>query len=174
MQKEQFMSPFTAFCSSQKWPPIKIECPNPAYANEMLSNIGSCNSELSAVNLYLYNNIILTDTNRQFAEIFRKIAIVEMHHWQIFAQLARMLGADPRPWSISCGSPVYWSPDCLTYPQQTKCLLENSLKGEQDAIAKYERQACSIRDSCVTALLSRIILDEKIHVEIFREMLEQI
>lgn len=168
------MSPFTAFCSSEKWPPLKIECPDQVYANEMLSNIGSCNSEFSAVTLYLYNNIILTDTNRQFAEIFHKISVVEMHHWQIFAQLARMLGADPRPWSINCSCPVYWSPDCLKYPQQLKALLENSLKGEQEAIEKYRRQASCIKDSCITALLNRIILDEQIHVEIFHEMLAQI
>ena len=168
------MSPFTTFCAAEKWPPLRIQCPNPHYAEEMLSNIGACNSEMSAVSLYLYNNIVLTDTNREFAEIFHKIGIVEMHHLQIFAQLARMLGADPRLWTFSNNRPCYWSPACNHYPTQIKVLLENSLRGEQDAILKYRRQADSIQDCHITALLNRIIMDEQIHAEIFREMLNQI
>ena len=168
------MSPFSTFCSSEKWPPLKIERPNPQYSAEMLSNIGSCNSEMSAVCLYLYNNIILTDTNLEFAKIFHSIAVVEMHHWQVFAQLARMLGADPRLWTISNNRPCYWSPACNHYPQQLKPLLENSLRGEQDAILKYRQQTESIKDCFITDLLNRIILDEQVHVEIFQEMLEQI
>lgn len=167
------MSPFTAFASSEKWPPLKIERPNPHYAAEMLSNIGSCNSEMSAVSLYLYNNIILTDENLEYAKIFHKIAIVEMHHWQIYAQLARMLGADPRLWSVQNNRLTYWSPSCINYPQQLRPLLENSLQGEQDAILKYHRQADTIKDAYIVDLINRIILDEEVHVEIFKEMLCQ-
>jgi len=167
------MSPFTACASAAAWPPIKIEKPNPAYANEMLSNIGSCDSEMSAVSLYLYNNIILTDTNRELAEIFHKISVVEMRHLQIYAQLARMLGADPRLWIYGQGRPCYWSPACNQYPQNPRALLENSLSREQDAIQKYRRQAQNIQDACITDMINRIILDEEIHVEIFQEMLRQ-
>ena len=168
------MSPFSTFSAAEKWPPLKIERPNPQYAAEMLSNIGSCNSEMSAVSLYLYNNIILTDTNREFAEIFHKISVVEMHHWQIYAQLAHMLGADPRLWSFQNNRPSYWSPGCNRYPQQLKSLLENSLQGEQEAISKYTRQTECIQDAHIVDLINRIILDEKLHVEIFQEMLSQV
>lgn len=168
------MSPFHTFASAKDWPPLKIERPNPQYAAEMLGNIGSCNSEMSAVSLYLYNNIILTDTNLEYAKIFQKIAVVEMHHWQIYAQLARMLGADPRLWTFSNNRPCYWSPACNHYPQQLKSLLENSLRGEQDAILKYRRQAEVIKDAYIADLINRIILDEEVHVEIFTEMLSQI
>ena len=36
---------------------------------------------------------------------------------------------------------------------------------------KYRRQADQICDAYVTDLINRIILDEQIHVEIFREMI---
>lgn len=168
------MSPVTSFCAAEKWPPLKICCPNPQYADEMLSNIGACNSEMSAVSLYFYNSIVLTDTNREFAEIFHKISIVEMHHLEIFAQLARMLGADPRLWTVTNNRSCYWTPSCNNYPTQIKYLLENSLRGEQDAILKYRRQTCAIQDSYIVAILNRIILDEQIHVEILRKMLAEI
>ena len=168
------MSPITAFCSAEKWPPLKIQNRNPQYANEMLSNIGACSSEMSAVSLYLYNNIILTDSNREFAEIFHKISIVEMHHLQVFARLAHMLGADPRLWTVVNNRPCYWSPACNHYPTQIRQLLGNSLQGEEDAILKYRRQTCLIQDTYIAALLNRIILDEQMHVEIFRKMLQEI
>ncbi len=41
------------------YPPIKVEMKNPAYAKAMLDNIGGLNSEMSAISLYVYNNLIL-------------------------------------------------------------------------------------------------------------------
>ena len=82
-----------------------------------------------------------------------------------------MLGADPRLWTCSGKRPCYWSPACNHYPRQLVPLLKNALQGEQDAILKYRRQADQICDAYVTDLINRIILDEQIHVEIFREMI---
>ena len=38
---------------SAEYPPVKVCEKNPRYAMAMLSNIGACNSEMSAVSLYL-------------------------------------------------------------------------------------------------------------------------
>ncbi len=168
------MFSFSSFSDAAPYPPLKIERPNPCYASEMLSNIGSCNSEMSAISLYIYNSTVLTESNREFAQIFHKISAVEMHHLDIFSHLAHMLGADPRFWTYSGKRPCYWSPACNHYPRQLDSLLRNALTGEQDAILKYRRQADQICDCYVVDLLNRIILDEQLHVEIFREMIAEI
>ena len=40
------------------YPPVKVDGKNPQYAAAILSNIGSCNSEMTAVSLYFYNSLI--------------------------------------------------------------------------------------------------------------------
>lgn len=168
------MFSFSSFSDAKPYPPLKVERPNPCYASEMLSNIGACNSEMSAISLYLYNSTILTDRNREFAQIFHKISMVEMHHLDIFSHLSHMLGADPRLWTCSGKRPCYWSPACNHYPQQTDSLLRNALLGEQDAILKYRRQADQICDAYVVDMLNRIILDEQLHVQIIHEMMTEL
>ena len=168
------MRSFTAFSSDKPYPPLKVERQNPAYASEMLSNIGACNSEMSAVSLYLYNSTILTDEYPEFAHIFQKISMVEMRHLNMFSHLAHLLGADPRLWTCSGKRPCYWSPACNRYPTQLLTLLQNSLKGEQDAVMKYRCQAEQIHDCYVVDVLNRIILDEQIHVQLFREMIAEV
>lgn len=168
------MLSISSYASEKPYPPLRVECPNPRYAAEMLSNVGACCSEMSAVSLYLYNSIILTDENKEFSQIFHKISIVEMRHLDIFAHLAHMLGADPRLWTCNGKRPCYWSPACNRYPMQLNSLITNSLQGEQDTICKYRQQAEEICDAYIVDLLNRIILDEQIHVQIFREMLGEI
>lgn len=165
------MLSISSFSDPSPYPPIKVERPNSRYAREMLSNTGSCNSEISAVSLYFYNSVILTENKKDYADIFHKISIVEMHHLNIFSQLAHMLGADPRLWSYGGKGPRYWTPACNHYPRPLNALLQNALRGELNTIAKYQKQAAMIQDQCITELLNRIILDEQIHVHIFQDML---
>ena len=52
----------------------------------MLDNMASQNSEMSAVGLYFYNNLI-TMGHREISDAFHFIGIVEMHHMQILQSL---------------------------------------------------------------------------------------
>lgn len=152
------------------YPPVRVCGKNPEYAAAMLENIGSCNSEMSAVSLYFYNSII---TNRSFSDIsegFHHISIVEMHHMNIFGELALLLGGDPRLWHCRDGKMAYWSPDCNRYPDRILILIENSINGELAAIEQYKKQMSWIEDENITDNLARIIKDEEIHVEIFKNM----
>lgn len=168
------MISLSSFADPSPYPPLCVERPNPAYASEMLTNIGACSSEMSTLTLYIYNSTILSERNQEFARIFHKISMVEMHHLDTFCHLAHMLGADPRLWTCSGKRPCYWSPACNRYPMQTDALLKNAIQGEQDTILKYRRQAEQIRDAYVADILHRIILDEQLHVQIFRDMLDEV
>ena len=90
------MLSFTSFSDPCPYPPLRVERPNPLYASEMLSNIGACNSEMSAVSLYLSNSTILTSGNREFADVLQQISMVEIRKLNIFSHLHHMLVADPR------------------------------------------------------------------------------
>ena len=81
------------------YPPVKVDGKNPQYAAAILSNIGSCNSEMTAVSLYFYNSLVTREYYHDVAECFHRISIVEMRHLDIFGELALKLGTDPRLWS---------------------------------------------------------------------------
>lgn len=156
------------------YPPIQPETCKPEYAQAMLSNIGSDNSEMSAVSLYFYNSVILNPHYAKFAQSFHKISIVEMHHLDIFASLAYKMGLDPRLWSIQNQNKCYWTPAYNCYPRRIQEVIENAIKGERAAIQKYTRQMQTIQDANIVENLKRIILDEENHIEIFNSMLAQV
>lgn len=156
-----------------EYPPVKVCGKNPKYAMAMLSNIGACNSEMSAISLYFYNSLIANEKYEEIGKIFHKISMVEMHHMNIYGQLAEMLGADPRLWSVSNRNFTYWSPACNRYPRKIDKMLRNAYNGEKEAVSKYRQQAEWIQDEFVVANLNRIILDECLHIEIMEQLYEK-
>ena len=57
----------------------------------MLDNMAGNRSEMSAISLYTYNQLI-TDEHKEIAEIFHKISIVEMHHLLYFWYFGQTIG----------------------------------------------------------------------------------
>lgn len=155
------------------YPPIQVDGPNLAYANEMLSDMADNVSEISDVARYFYIAVMTRELYPDISTCFRHISIVEMHHLNMFAELALKLGADPRLW---CGSPYkqWWSPSYLGYSFDLRVMIMESIKAEEAAICKYSSQAGSIQDMNIVAVLKRIILDEEQHLRIFREMYQNL
>lgn len=171
MQQSQTLP--TAYASELPYPEGKVARPNAAYGRMMLENIGGTDSEMSTVSLYFYNNLI-TGGKDGIPTIFHNISIVEMHHLAIFGKLARQLGQNPRLWA--CGSDqnmVYWSPGYNSYSFDLQSILINALHSEEDTIIRYRKQAEQIYDPYIVENLKRIILDEEIHVDIFKQLYQK-
>lgn len=156
------------------YPTIQPQSKSCKYARAMLSNVGDSNSEMTAVSLYFYNSVILDTNYSCFAKCFQDIAVTEMHHLDIFAELAYKLGEDPRLWSDHNGRKAYWTPAFNQYPKEIRALISNSIKGEEAAIRKYRDQAKFIQDANIVSILNRIILDEELHIEIFKNMMKHL
>ena len=165
----------TAFSNNLPYPAIKVQAKNPNYARIMLCNIGDQNSEASSAALYLYDQVI-TSAEPEVSQAFKAVKESEEKHLELFCDLAFQLGADPRLWAVT-GTPAqpmrYWSPQQLCYTSNTKALLQNALALERATIAKYERQTQEIKDDAILLLLRRILVDESMHVEVFRLLLAQ-
>lgn len=168
MEEERFI-----YADDSDYPEIGIQEKNRQYAAAMLSNIGSCNSEMSAVSLYFYNSVITGGRFDEISDCFHKISLVEMHHLHIFASLANLLGADPQLWSVERGRYRYWSPSCNRYCRNIAELLRGAIQGEEQAIAKYTKQMGWIADCNIQRQLARIILDEKCHIRIFERLCDK-
>lgn len=161
------------FASDKPYPPLKVTQENCTYAKWILDNVGGSNSEISAVSLYFYNNLMIDESYTQVARIFHKISVVEMHHLNIFGKLALLLGEDPRLWTMNCNRKCYWTPGYNRYPLEFDSLLNNALTGELATIEKYKEQICRIDDPYITENLKRIILDEELHVDLFKMILRE-
>lgn len=157
------------YSSETPYPEIKANGKNPAYGRVMLDNLGGANSEMSAISLYLYDNLI-TGCRKDVAAVFHNVMIVEMRHLDIFGKLACLLGEDPRMWT-HCGCKMtYWSPGYNQYPGDFSALMLYAIDSEKAAISKYEHQISYIRDENITESLRRVIMDERLHVEIFERI----
>lgn len=155
------------------YPPVRVVGPNPVYACEMLSNMADVVSEMNDVTRYFYIAVVTKPQYSWISRCFHHISIVEMHHLNIFAELALLLGADPRLWS--CREYTHWwSPSFIGYPRELRALIAESIKAEEAAIRKYSGQANTICDPNIVAILKRIILDEERHLRIFSEMYQQV
>ena len=102
------------------YPPVQPETHRKEYAYAMLSNVGSDNSEMSAVSLYFYNSILLSPQHAAFARCFHQISIVEMHHLDIFASFAHQMGLDPRLWSVQGAGPTTGPPPTIAIPSSCR------------------------------------------------------
>ena len=154
------------YCVDLPYPPVTIASVNNEYGQMILDNVGGMTSEMSAVSSYVYNHVISGDNFKDLKEAFLKIGIVEMHHLDIFCDLSLKLGMDPRLWTCTNEYNEYWSPAYNNYPNQLQELLENAIINEEKAIEKYTFQASVIKDPNIVNILNRIIMDEKLHVEI--------
>lgn len=159
--------------ADKPYPPIKVNAANSSYACEMLSNMADVVSEMSDVTRYFYISFVTKPYSSYMSSCFHHISIVEMRHLDIFAQLAQMLGTDPRLWNCRDSS-CWWSPSFIGYPREIMGLIEESINAETAAIQKYSRQAGTIFDQNIVDILNRIILDEIQHRQIFEEMYQQI
>lgn len=183
MEKERFRN-------SAAYPSVEVSGKNIDYAREILENIGSPESEMSTISLYIYNSMVTADEFKEVSDCFHGMAVVEMHHLEIFSRLAKLLGVQPRLWcqrqyqnrgfgggifmkSSVVNRMVWWSPSYNTYHCELKPMLMDAIKGEQSAIRQYQRQAEMIQDSSICEILKRIILDEERHVEILSDLYEK-
>ena len=156
------------------YPPLRVQGQNPVYAEMMLSNMGAPNSETSAVAFYRYARLMSMREDGETSILFHKVSVVEMHHLDLFAQLALELGGEPRLWHCRNNRREYWSPRCVNYAHcSVKDLVKNALEDERAAIRKYERQLACIADPGLAALLERVLEDEREHVKLWEEVLEK-
>lgn len=156
----------------EPYPPIRVERPNPRYAQMLQANFASACSELTSITQYTYHSLVLGRTAPGTADTLRRISITEMRHLDIFGRLILLLGGDPRYCSRRQGCPVAWNGNMVTCHADLREAVRSDISLEQTAIHTYQYQTAAIEDCYISAMLNRIILDEQLHIRIFRQILE--
>lgn len=155
------------------YPPMQVSEKNQVYANLLSVDYCGSVSELSAITQYINSESRLSHEHCTLAQTILGIAMAEMMHLQKLGELICLLGgtvdyAARQP----NGRLRLWTPEYLTLPQQPAQMIAVNIEAEQAAIAQYRMHMKMIRDTCVNAVLARIIKDEEYHIMMLRALME--
>lgn len=158
------------FADPSPYPPIQVQGKNPYYARLLMEDYAGPVSEMTAANQYIYHHT-MTDGASAAAEALEKISIIEMMHMEKLAKTIRLLRANP----YLKGGPeaADWTSASVEYGGSLPERLHLDLASEYAAIQNYEKHIEMIDDPFIKALLRRIVLDEKLHVRLFRQLIRQ-
>ena len=159
--------------ASGPYPPLEVSGPQPHYARLLGISMASPKSEMTSICQYLYNSWTLPGDmgwTEELHDVMRRIAMVEMHHFDMLGALIVKLGGDPRYLSVA-RRPMMWDGHMVTYNRTPAMAFKENILLEQSAIDTYRRQIAAINDPHITAVLRRIIADEEVHLTIFKVFL---
>lgn len=154
------------------YPEVKVEEKNSYYADLLSEDYAGRVSETTAVLLYSYQHFNMFDSNKEFSKIIEDISIVEMKHLEMLGKTIKLLGKEPiyKTCEASRGDCVMWSASNIDYSSRLKEMLEFDISAESNAIMTYQNHKKVIKDKYIKNMLDRIILDEKRHLEIFKNL----
>lgn len=153
------------------YPEVSVEKKDIEIAKDLLNSYAGRVSEDSAIHDYVFQ--MMMQDNEEIKKILRGVAIVEMEHLDILGRLIYALGLIPLFASVVDNKTKWFSGEYVNYEKNWEQTLLDNIFQEEVAIKNYEKIIAKTKDKNVKYILKRIILDERIHIEIFTKLLEQ-
>lgn len=153
------------------YPEIKAVRKDVEIAKDLLSAYAGRISEDSAIHDYVFQ--MMMQDQEDIKKILKEISIVEMHHLEILGKLIYALGLTPLFASVEDNHTKWFSGEYVNYEKNWSQTLMDNIFQEKMAIKNYEKIIAKTSDENVQYILKRIILDERVHIEIFTKLLEQ-
>lgn len=154
------------------YPKIQVERKDIEIAKDLLNAYAGRVSEDSAIHDYVFQ--MMMQDNEDIKKILKGISIVEMHHLEILGKLIYALGLTPLFASVEDNHTKWFSGEYVNYEKNWEQTLRDNIYQEEAAIRNYEKIILKTKDEIVKHILKRIILDERVHIEIFTKLLAQI
>lgn len=155
------------------YPPVEVTAENAQYAKLLSRDYAGIASELTAIGQYVYQEIVVQDSDKELSSALECISQVEMHHMDILGNLIFLLGGDPRLGECARNRFIYWDGHYPVYSQNPTTVLREDIAAEQNAIATYKKRLTEIADPKIQKNIERIIMDEEEHLRIFKCLLAQ-
>ncbi|UWG96278.1 manganese catalase family protein [Dehalobacter sp. DCM] len=159
------------YADPSPYPAIAVQQSNIYYAELLIDDYAGMVSEFTAISQYLYHHYFFREVDEALGELLDNIAITEMLHMEILAELIRKLGGNPVIRGGSSTAGTFWSGSFVCYGHQLCDQLQADIQSEQKAIAAYREHIRIIADPNIKAILQRIILDEEVHIRLFNKAL---
>lgn len=158
----------TKYKVDKTYPTVKVDHLNDYYASLLMDDYASYDSEYTAISQYVFGHVLASDP--EIADTFLGVGIIEMTHLDMLADVILDLGVYPK---FTGGEGEVWNSSFVPYGHSTKERLQLAIKAEYGAIAQYRDHICKIKDKDIDDLLERIILDEELHIKIFKHLLDK-
>lgn len=159
----------------KEYPEIKVEGKNKYYAELLLDDYAGINSELTAITRYIFQDFNYFKEYLNLAETLGKISMVEMKHLELLGKTIKLLGVEPK-FKFNTNqyyTPLYWNSSYVNYDIFIDSMLRENILSEQNVINNYRYHITIIGDKYIKNLLERIIEDEEVHIECFKELLRE-
>lgn len=144
---------------------------DPCAAALLMEDYSGITSELSAITQYFYASTRMRGHCDAVYNAMKYIAVVEMHHLDLLSQAITAKGGDPRYVLYGGRKPEqFWNADVIEYGKSRSNILLESIESEEAAISQYQCHIHRIPDESVKALLRRIIMDEEVHLQTFKDL----
>lgn len=161
--------------------PLVLDLPYPSIA-ELTKDVRSGNiisfgyatlkGEIAAILQYVYHHFYFESLNKQDADTLLSIALAEMHHLDILGKTMLKLGVQPR--YVQCPNTyAYFNTSQISKATSPAKMLMDDVEGEMNAISDYQKMLFVLKNEQVAAIIQRIIMDEQLHLETFKNMLEK-
>lgn len=168
------ISKHTKFKVDEPYPEPKVERKNIYNANILLQDYAGVVSELTAISLYSYQHFVSDDIYKEYAKVIGEISMVEMKHLELLGETIKLLGVKPTYVNSVCPCGQVWTASYVNFTDKIKEMLLEDIKAEQRAIENYRHHLFLINDKYIKKLLERIILDEELHLKVFKELYKNI
>lgn len=150
-------------------------CPD-AYSLAVISPAyASSTGELNAILQYFYHFFNFEQQGlKEYAETLEGIAIAEMLHLKLLGETITALGSQP----IYCQYPPtaynFYSTKFVSYSRNLVNMIEDDIMDEKHAICQYKKMLTRLKNEQVKAIVSRILEDEKLHLEVLKNILNKL
>lgn len=154
------------------YPEPKNLCPDPFSARVISAAYAGGHGELTAILQYVYHHFWFENSgDEKTASVLVGIAVAEMRHLDILGKTLLALGADPVFTRFPPYKCDFYSSSFVNYSKTAKKMLMDDIAGELKAINDYREMQSVLKNEEVSAIVSRIILDEELHVKVLKERL---
>lgn len=154
----------------EPYPEVKVMGPNAYYATLLKEDYTGLVSEFTAISQYIYHSFMIETIDKEISKMLQCIAIVEMHHLKILAELITLLGGNPIYYSQNS----FWNGTYVDYGCNLLEQLKSDLEAEYEAIYNYRQHIELIKDPYIQTILKRIVEDEEMHVQLFKSMIAKV
>lgn len=136
----------------------------PAYAG--------MHGELNAILGYVYHHFNFLGQGMEEISIkLVGISVAEMVHLNILGKMLVKLGSDPVFTRIPPYKCDFYTSACVSYAKNPKKMIMDDISGELIAIEEYKKITTQLCNESVSAVISRIIIDEELHVKVLKNIL---
>lgn len=160
--------------TSNPFPTTEGICPDALSLRIISPAYASPSGELNAILQYVYHSLFFDKNGyKDIADKLVGIAIAEMHHLDLLGKTILALGAAPvyAQYPPNCFN--FYSGKFVCYSRTLKDMLEDDIRGERHAINSYTKMLTCLKNDRVKEIISRILEDEKLHLEILEKTLSE-